>query len=852
MYVTVGGLWKKINNGYITIGGVWKKINAGYVTIGGVWKKFFSAEPIPSISTYPKVRNSGGTDINNTTVKSNTGDVLYGYRGSWLNNPTSYENKWQWSAYSGGPYSDFSPSQTATTLSTAGNINTWDKRYIVYVVRATNATGTSSWVTSSNEAHLVKWTPGNSTISISGTATIGQTLIALSTWETTLIYAGDWTPDTYLYEWIYGDTGSAAFNSTNSSNYTITSEDAGHTIKVKITATNSGGSTAATSAATATITIAKPVNSTVPTFILKSGTAGKVGAVYTLNAGSWTNTPTSYTYYLDRNNAGGTNVLSLNQTGATYDWTVGGTYGGNTLSFSVSATNAGGTSSAVYSATNLGPFTYLAPTVSTNPSLSGTGEYNTGITYDAGTYTNAASITTQLIVSTSTTFSSTTTAKAGPSPYTVTSADVAGTPYKFAVRDTVVGLDGTTYYFYSGGFSGASTTIDATGYILSYKSTGLTPTLSASSSAIGGFTTGLTNYDSNYTFSVATSAGSVSPTTLTSNATITVSGLSSGASATVTVTSSRSGYTSVDATRSGTATTLVAPSGGAASISGTTTVGQTLTLNRTAATGTPTPTATWIWQRNSGGVGGNTYQTVQTNGDTYPLTSYDANYNLRVIVTWTNGVGSDQVVTTAATNAITPLYWIVSYNANGGSGTIASTSIVQGGTGNVTASTPTPPSGKVFSSWNTAAGGSGTSYASNAVITPTADTPLYAQYTTPFVTPTCVAPSLNFLRTSGSSRLEWYCDYPTPSGSVGSITGMEFSITTGSGGTGTVLVSSGSRAYPGAGTYPYSAAGTVWAFRMGTPNGDIAYSANARYGRARVVMLGTNGTTYNGTWSAWI
>jgi hypothetical protein len=119
-----------------------------------------------------------------------------------------------------------------------------------------------------------------------------------------------------------------------------------------------------------------------------------------------------------------------------------------------------------------------------------------------------------------------------------------------------------------------------------------------------------------------------------------------------------------------------------------------------------------------------------------------------------------------------------------------------------------------------------------------------------FVAPTCVAPSLQFLRTSGSSRLDWYCDYPTPSGSYSSITGMDFEIRTTAGG-GTLLAS-GSRAYPGSGTYPYSAAGTIWAFRMGTANGDISYSSSARYGRARVIMLGSNGSTYYGTWSGWI
>ena len=121
--------------------------------------------------------------------------------------------------------------------------------------------------------------------------------------------------------------------------------------------------------------------------------------------------------------------------------------------------------------------------------------------------------------------------------------------------------------------------------------------------------------------------------------------------------------------------------------------------------------------------------------------------------------------------------------------------------------------------------------------------------TTPFTPPSSGAPALQFLRTSGSSRLDWYCDYPGISGN-GSITGMDFEIRTTAGG-GTLLAS-GTRAYPGAGTYPYSAAGTIWAFRMGTANGDISYSSSARYGRARVVMLGTNGTTYYGTWSSWI
>jgi hypothetical protein len=81
---------------------------------------------------------------------------------------------------------------------------------------------------------------------------------------------------------------------------------------------------------------------------------------------------------------------------------------------------------------------------------------------------------------------------------------------------------------------------------------------------------------------------------------------------------------------------------------------------------------------------------------------------------------------------------------------------------------------------------------------------------------------------------------------------MDFEIRTTAGG-GTLLAS-GTRPYPGDFTYPYNVGGVNWAFKAGVDGqvSDITYSSSARYGRARVVMLGTNGTTYRGTWSSWI
>ena len=78
---------------------------------------------------------------------------------------------------------------------------------------------------------------------------------------------------------------------------------------------------------------------------------------------------------------------------------------------------------------------------------------------------------------------------------------------------------------------------------------GVAPTMGSATSAVGGWTATITNYDAAYTYSATTTAGSVSLST----STITQSGLSNGASSTVTVTTTRSGYESATGTVSGSA-----------------------------------------------------------------------------------------------------------------------------------------------------------------------------------------------------------------------------------------------------------------------------------------------------------
>jgi titin len=142
---------------------------------------------------------------------------------------------------------------------------------------------------------------------------------------------------------------------------------------------------------------------------------------------------------------------------------------------------------------------------------------------------------------------------------TITNYDAAYT-YSATTTAGSVSLSGSGIT-QSGLGNGASSTVTVTTTRSGYESaTGTvagsaqnvldTPTLSAATATYGGFTFTITNYDAANTYTISTSAGSVSR----SGSTVTQAGLGNGASATVSVTASRSGFaTSATATRAGTA-----------------------------------------------------------------------------------------------------------------------------------------------------------------------------------------------------------------------------------------------------------------------------------------------------------
>lgn len=92
-------------------------------------------------------------------------------------------------------------------------------------------------------------------------------------------------------------------------------------------------------------------------------------------------------------------------------------------------------------------------------------------------------------------------------------------------------------------------------------------------------------------------------------------------------------------------------------------------------------------------------------------------------------------VTASATVSIPALApATITFNANGGSGSVSAISTYVG-VANTIPSNSLTRTGYTFNGWNTASDGSGTAYATGSTITPTGDVTLYAQWKTTFVKP---------------------------------------------------------------------------------------------------------------------
>jgi fibronectin type 3 domain-containing protein len=306
-----------------------------------------SAQSSPAVATTPSIpANSSPPTISGT---AQVGQTLSADPGQWSGtSPITYTYQWRSCDQTGGGCTNIAGATSQAYVLGAGDVDTT----LRVAVTGSNAFGSSAATSAATEVviDLGPVPPSNtSPPTISGTPQIGQTLSA---------DPGQWSgtsPITFTYQWRScnqnGVNCSDIFGAT-AQTYTLTVLDLGNTVRVDVTASNSGGSSSATSTATAVVGATGPIppsNTSPPTI---SGSA-TVGQTLSGDQGTWSGTePITYTYQWRSCDQAGVNCQDISgATSQTYTLTPAEI--GTTIRFAVTAVNDGGSSTATSSQTSI-------------------------------------------------------------------------------------------------------------------------------------------------------------------------------------------------------------------------------------------------------------------------------------------------------------------------------------------------------------------------------------------------------------------------------------------------------------------------------------------------------------------
>jgi len=455
------------------------------------------------------------------TGTAQTGVTLSVSDGNWDNRPTSFTYQWKRSTASDGVYANIENATSATYVVTAGDVG----YFIRGVVTGVNTGGSSSAAVSAATAAVIDIAPVATTPSvISGIAQNGQTLsVSTTNWGN--------RPTSFAYQWKRAASVGATYADivgATSATLVLKEDDVSYFFKVVVSASNSGGTgSSSTSSATSVVLDIAPVNTASPVI---GGTAQfdeklSVGT----SRGSWASSPTSYSYQWKRGNSASGSYSNIDgETASSYTPTADDV--GKFLKVAVTATNSVGSSIAALSSAR-GPVIDIVATNATGPTISGTARNAETLTAATGTWDNRpTSFTYQWKRATTAAGTYTTISGESDRTYVLTDNDVD----KY-IKVAVTAAN-------SGGTSLVVTSTSATGPIADLPAMTV-PTVSDLSitRTAAGFTFQVSNYSSTTTYSLTSTAGTV---TLGDTGLATVTGLDAGESATVTVRVSRTGYRS--------------------------------------------------------------------------------------------------------------------------------------------------------------------------------------------------------------------------------------------------------------------------------------------------------------------
>lgn len=304
------------------------------------------------------------------------GQTLTSSTGTWANAPTSYQYAWEDCATSGSTCSTIAGATSATYTLQASDVG----QTIRSQVTASNAGGSASAtsavsavVSSSSAAPTASFTfspsapvPGSS-VQFNASASTCAAGGCTYTWADDPPSGGTWPLGT-------GQTMAFTFQNVGTKYVTLTVTDAlGRTATVEH------------DVAVAAASVASPADAAPPTI---SGTA-QAGQTLTASTGTWTGSPTTYSYQWEDCNTSGSNCVAVSGATASTDTLASGDVG-QTVRVQVTAANGGGSASATSTETATVAAAPSASPVSTAlPVVSGTATVGQTLTASPGSWTNS-------------------------------------------------------------------------------------------------------------------------------------------------------------------------------------------------------------------------------------------------------------------------------------------------------------------------------------------------------------------------------------------------------------------------------------------------------------------------------
>lgn len=174
------------------------------------------------------------------TGQAKAGQILSASDGTWSGLPATFTYAYQWQIKTGSTWANI-PSATGNTYSvTDADVGS----RLRVRVRATNSTGTTAAFSLMTQPVVAQEPVSTAAPTFDGVPAVGETLTGSpGTWTGTPTVIHD-------YQW-QRDSGSGWLDipSATSSNYVLQTADGGASIRLRVTATNAGGSTVAYSAA---------------------------------------------------------------------------------------------------------------------------------------------------------------------------------------------------------------------------------------------------------------------------------------------------------------------------------------------------------------------------------------------------------------------------------------------------------------------------------------------------------------------------------------------------------------------------------------------------------------------------